>query len=197
MARNVRYYYCDHCNKKYKTERGLDSHLIDKHYYHCFDCNKTYKTENGYRKHRENVHNASGCNGIYCLLCGTKFTDSMFLIYHALNSTCYKIHNCLYCDGKFSSTKELMIHKVRTHYKDIMSKANIFYMVKLYNDNNDENINIPRCTICNTKYLTEHELIKHNELIHKKIECKYCDAKFIDNENVDFHVKNFHNIYVL
>nr|CAH7713213.1 unnamed protein product [Callosobruchus chinensis] len=47
---------CIHCNAKFKTQQGIDEHIVKEHPDYCIHCNATFKTKQGLDEHIVKKH---------------------------------------------------------------------------------------------------------------------------------------------
>jgi KRAB domain-containing zinc finger protein len=157
----------------------------------CDDhCEKSFKTIQGLKKHLHSIKKRK------CGICSKEVRD-INLHMMQLHSNNERPYECLFCDKKFKTKREVTIHekihdkkfKCTLCTKKFAQKAQLDYHLKVH-----ENPNQFRCTICEKTFSFKsglgYHLKTHDKSIQKQFKCESCDYSTIEKQSLKRHQKH-------
>nr|CAH7713212.1 unnamed protein product [Callosobruchus chinensis] len=163
---NCSFIMCIHCNAKFKTQQGIDEHIVKEHPDFitagslCTHCNLMFKHKHGLEEHTVRRHPdliASVPRKIHeCTRCDYKTTLKTRLRGHIAvhpDLDNRNVRNCIHCNATFKTKQGLDEHIVKKHPDLIASLSRKIYSCEY----------CPYLTITKTCF-TEHMLRHPSEI---------------------------------
>ena len=162
-------YICQECGKGYKTDCGLDGHMLwhkGVFPFKCDLCNTKYLTMGRFKLHQKITHNTAS-NRFICSICGKSCSTKQYLGIHMTKHTGEKKYKCRFsCGMTFrragSRCNHELIHKGIKRWK---------------------------CHMCEKKF-TKHDQLKFHIKRHlgqKDYICSSCNLGFIEPSGLRKH----------
>ncbi|XP_076628969.1 uncharacterized protein LOC143345562 isoform X26 [Colletes latitarsis] len=105
----VKKFQCQTCNKKFKTQKNLESHTeLHKIKYVCEQCGMEFKTKYGLTKH---LRTHSGEKSYLCAICGKTFGCLSSQKIHLLTHVGERPYICDICGQSFTQRSPMMLHR--------------------------------------------------------------------------------------
>nr|CAH7713207.1 unnamed protein product [Callosobruchus chinensis] len=161
---NCSFIMCIHCNAKFKTQQGIDEHIVKEHP----DFITTIS---------EKIHECTQCK--YKTTRMNKLTAHMLMHQKAASKQAGSL--CTHCNLMFKHKHGLEEHTVRRHPDKTTLKTRLRGHIAVHPDL--DNRNVRNCIHCNATFKTkqgldEHIVKKHPDLIaslsRKIYSCEYC-----------------------
>ena len=174
---NDKKYYCDQCEKSFKSNVALRSHKEIIHEgktdnYSCDQCGKTFSRPTTLTAHIQQVH--ENIKNFKCEQCPTRFATKTAMKNHikAVHEG-IKDHMCSECGKSFSVAETLRNHIASVHRKERPFS----------------------CEFCEQTFSEKKSVVKHVSTVHKKewnYACNQCPSKFSTPHYLKKHIKIIH-----
>lgn len=161
-------YECPECDKGFIRKDALHSHMqihTGEKLYVCEICSRAF-TRNGNLQQHMRIH--TGIRPHTCTICGKSFSFGTTLKRHLNTHSDEKLHQCEKCDCHFSRKYSLIYHVMSKHMD-----------MKAFS-----------CDICYAAFLSDEELLTHQELhsADKTQKCLLCQVSFREAHELKEHM---------
>lgn len=201
-------YRCFLCQKLVMTKRKFSLHIHTKHNLNkkdfiCRICNKNYKTNHSLLSHIKNIHSASNIKTeqMECDICKKKYAglNSLKLHMKRYHLSDNKKFECDVCHQKFLFQSYLDIHKKnhsdRKHYFCELCGQGFKYKKSLVlHAQSHLGIKKFKCEVCDQSFNHTGDFKVHKRLHtgERPYICKICDQRFIASTNLTKHMRSRH-----
>ena len=199
----IKPYLCQHCDKSYYTNAGLDIHInkvhLNKREYSCLECDKHFCTKGELSRHLKfgAAHMTEEMAAV-CHLCGKSFANKIRLKVHLMGFHGNSMKSCPYC-GKYFKTLE--VHIAHMHSGSPVEKTypcmecDLRFKTKtMLCDHRQDAHGIQSwhcCDRCDNKFTSASRLQCHIKVVHlkEKANCPGCGKEFSEMDSVKKHIK--------
>ena len=187
---------CTHCDKRFNTNRLLNSHS-KKHMRNkeleCSECDKVFHDKRTLKRHNMRHQDILPCE---CNICGQRYTDKKTLSGHKIGMHTEKTHPCNFCGKLFTTENKLNTH-LKRHDKNGAFRYN--FCNKLMRDKMALERHLVthtgekphKCHICGQgfpyRYYLTHHLLSHTD--QKGYPCGICSKVFKWKHGLKKHFK--------
>ncbi|XP_016990226.2 zinc finger and SCAN domain-containing protein 2 [Drosophila rhopaloa] len=192
-------YNCPHCDRKYTTQKYLNTHLKMSHphpqAFKCDDCEATFDVDRALAQHRRKEHTEFACQ-----LCDKVFKSSRSLVRHVQGHSGARTYKCEHenCGKSFVNQHNLTSHR-RVHNEDrnyvcelcgYRSRYREALIVHRRTHTGEKPFQCPTCARCfaSKSLLNEHQAMHSTE---KPYKCDKCDSAF-SRPKALYHHKHLH-----
>lgn len=201
-------YRCFLCQKLVMTKRKFSVHIHTKHNLNqkdfiCRICNKNYKTNHSLLTHMKNIHSANHTNEqLECDICKKKYAglNSLKLHMQRYHLSDNKKFECDVCQKKFLFQSYLDIHKKNhsdsKHYFCELCGQGFKYKKSLVSHEQSHlGIKKFKCDVCDQSFNHTGDFKVHKRLHtgERPYVCKICDQRFIASTNLTKHMRSRHS----
>ncbi|GAD92563.1 zinc finger protein, putative [Paecilomyces variotii No. 5] len=157
------HFYCDLCDRKFKSVDIAEQHRSQKHGFTCSSCDRIFKCLSAVEQHKKDKHT------FQCTHCGKSFRESWDLSQHQKSTGhCY----CGDCDTLFNTAEALYCHlQSRVH------ETSQFRCCDCERDFSTENA------------LEQHLMHKVHTIVRGAV-CEKCGRKFKNKRGLEQHKKS-------
>ncbi|XP_017064442.1 zinc finger protein 664 isoform X2 [Drosophila eugracilis] len=192
-------YNCPHCDRKYTTQKYLNTHLKMSHPYpqafKCNDCEATFDVDRALAQHRRKEHTEFACQ-----LCDKVFKSSRSLLRHIQGHSGARTFKCEHenCGKSFVNQHNLTSHR-RVH----SDERNYVCELCGYRSRYREALIVHRrthtgekpfqCQTCSRRFASKSLLNEHQAMhsTEKPYKCDKCDSAF-SRPKALYHHKHLH-----
>lgn len=176
---NQKDFTCRICNKNYKTNHSLLSHIKNIHsenhtreQFQCDICKKKYAGLSSLKLHMQRYHLSDNNKKFECDVCHKKFLFQSYLDIHKKNHSDSKHYFCELCGQGFKYKKSLVSHE-QSHLG-----------IKKF-----------KCEVCEQSFNHTGDFKIHKRLHtgERPYACKICDQRFIASTNLTKHMRSRHS----
>ncbi|XP_016994742.2 zinc finger protein 664 [Drosophila takahashii] len=190
---------CPHCDRKYTTQKYLNTHLKMSHphpqAFKCDDCEATFDVDRALAQHRRKEHTEFACQ-----LCAKVFKSSRSLLRHVQGHSGARTFKCEHanCGKSFVNQHNLTSHR-RVHSEE----RNYVCELCGYRSRYREALIVHRrthtgekpfqCQTCARRFASKSLLNEHQAMhsTEKPFKCDKCDAAF-SRPKALYHHKHLH-----
>ncbi|EAT34352.1 AAEL013399-PA, partial [Aedes aegypti] len=207
----IRHYYCLHCSKTFKTNRGLDQHSTychktDGEPFRCEQCFRDFTTKTSYINHL--AHHVD----FLCKFCDHGFFNEIKLLDHVKTNHCDRLFKCNRCSKTEQLRKTLNRHLRTAHnvqqdefYCGHCTNGCSYNDLAVLNDHIQEahkslENDGDYTELLNEPFFEKMAASKSNSLIGgdptlpDNLFCTLCDKKFISISGLKYHLKRHTDI---
>lgn len=166
---------CDRCNITFTTLAEYEKHKrTHRKRFPCKVCQKTFNSTAHLRLHDQVHKQVNELELFKCDLCSKSYVSHTNLRRHKLSHKTISPHLCKFCGKRFTTAYVLREHE----------KYHIEGTTKII-----------KCKICDEKFKSRLQMIKHLEVTHndftlsKTVACEYCGRSFINERTLKWHLK--------
>ncbi|XP_052850092.1 zinc finger and SCAN domain-containing protein 2 [Drosophila gunungcola] len=192
-------YNCPHCDRKYTTQKYLNTHLKMSHphpqAFKCGDCEATFDVDRALAQHRRKEHTEFACQ-----LCAKVFKSSRSLLRHVQGHSGARTYKCEHenCGKSFVNQHNLTSHR-RVHNEE----RNYVCELCGYRSRYREALIVHRrthtgekpfqCQTCARSFASKSLLNEHQAMhsTEKPYKCDKCDSAF-SRPKALYHHKHLH-----
>ncbi|XP_016949295.1 zinc finger and SCAN domain-containing protein 2 [Drosophila biarmipes] len=192
-------YNCPHCDRKYTTQKYLNTHLKMSHphpqAFKCDDCEATFDVDRALAQHRRKEHTEFACQ-----LCDKVFKSSRSLLRHVQGHSGARTFKCEHenCGKSFVNQHNLTSHR-RVHSEE----RNYVCELCGYRSRYREALIVHRrthtgekpfqCQTCARRFASKSLLNEHQAMhsTEKPYKCDKCDSAF-SRPKALYHHKHLH-----
>ena len=168
-------YSCSHCNEKYLSLNGLNSHVFNIHERKvtdlgCSFCGKELASKVDLKNHKAIEHKDKKYE---CSKCEASYPKQISLIWHIQQVHEGKKHQCTTCGEVFDS-----MYRYETHIAVKHDESRLF-----------------KCSLCKSAYTERSSLKKHIAFVHEKVSghlCPHCGKNFQGKDILRDHILVVH-----
>lgn len=200
-------YRCFLCQKLIMTKRKLSVHIHTKHdlnekNFICKICNKIYKTNHSLLSHMKNIHSAKHINEqLECDFCKKKYAGLNSLKVHMqrYHLSDNKRFECDVCQKKFLYQSYLEIHKKnhsdsKCYFCELCGQGFKYKKSLVSHEQSHLGIKKFKCDVCEQSFNHTGDFKIHKRLHtgERPYVCKICDQRFIASTNLTKHMRSRH-----
>lgn len=203
-------YRCFLCLKLVMTKRKFSVHIHTKHNLNkkdfiCRICNKNYKTNHSLLTHIKNIHSESRTKTneqLECDICKKKYTgiNSLKLHMQRYHLSDNKKFECDVCQKKFLFQSYLDIHK-KNHsdskhfFCELCGQGFKYKKSMVSHEQSHLGIKKFKCDVCDQSFNHTGDFKIHKRLHtgERPYICKICDQRFIASTNLTKHMRSRHS----
>ncbi|XP_033171567.1 zinc finger protein 2 homolog [Drosophila mauritiana] len=192
-------YNCPHCDRRYTTQKYLNTHLKMSHpfpqAFKCVDCEATFDVDRALAQHRRKEHTEFACQ-----LCDKVFKSSRSLLRHVQGHSGARTFKCEHenCGKSFVNQHNLTSHR-RVHSEErnyvcelcgYRSRYREALIVHRRTHTGEKPFQCQTCARCfaSKSLLNEHQAMHSTE---KPYKCDKCDSAF-SRPKALYHHKHLH-----